>query len=156
MSCTHRPEQRGRYKDVDTGWTVTGIASRYDRNLSLLKTMAILVHTISGVHQTPNGYWDNFPGVKWRCCGVDHSPKSRSEVRNGWSSTSPPTLCLQGMYGTTLSHPPIISFFADNLQFLRLPIIVVCRRNEGVDFHETDSVGHLSPARRRMRLRNYA
>jgi len=36
-------------------------------------------------------------GIKQLRHDVDHSPPYRAEVKNGWSYTSAPCMCLQGM-----------------------------------------------------------
>jgi len=42
-------------------------------------------------------YRVSFPGVKWPRRDVDHSPPTRAEVRNEWSSTSTPPVHLNGV-----------------------------------------------------------
>jgi len=43
------------------------------------------------------GYWGFFKEVKQPGCEVDHSPPSSAEVKNEWSCTSNPPICLHGM-----------------------------------------------------------
>jgi len=43
-----------------------------------------------------NGY-RGFFGAKWLSHEVDHSPQSHAEVKNVWSHTSAPPVCLHGM-----------------------------------------------------------
>jgi hypothetical protein len=38
-----------------------------------------------------------FLGVKWPGCEVDNSPPSSDKVKNTWSYTSTPPICLHGM-----------------------------------------------------------
>jgi hypothetical protein len=35
--------------------------------------------------------------VKWLRCDADHSPPSSAKVKNKWSYTSSPSICLHGM-----------------------------------------------------------
>jgi len=44
-----------------------------------------------------NGNRGSFPGIKWLGHEVDHSPKSRTEVKNGRSYTFIPPLCLHSV-----------------------------------------------------------
>jgi hypothetical protein len=44
-----------------------------------------------------NGYRGSFPGVKRPQREVDHSSPSSAVVRNEWSYTSAPPICLHGM-----------------------------------------------------------
>ena len=45
-----------------------------------------------------SGYRALFPGVKRPgTTDIDHSPPSSAEVKNGWSYTSTPPICLHGM-----------------------------------------------------------
>jgi hypothetical protein len=41
-----------------------------------------------------NEYWGSLLGVKWPGCKVNHSPLSSAKVKNEWSYTSPPPICL--------------------------------------------------------------
>jgi len=38
-----------------------------------------------------------FPGVKWLATGVNHLLLSNAEVKNLWSYTSAPNVCLYGL-----------------------------------------------------------
>jgi len=43
-----------------------------------------------------NRYRGSFPKVEWWKCKVDHLPPTGTEVKNEWSYTSIPPICLQG------------------------------------------------------------
>jgi hypothetical protein len=45
----------------------------------------------------PNGYRCSFPGVKRPGREVNHLPPSSAEVKNVWSHTSTPPICLHGL-----------------------------------------------------------
>ena len=44
-----------------------------------------------------NGYRVSFPRVKWPLREVNHSPPSSAEVKNKWSYTSTPPICIHGV-----------------------------------------------------------
>jgi hypothetical protein len=44
-----------------------------------------------------NGYLGSFPGVKRPAIEVNHSPSSSAEGKNGWSYTSAPPICFDGV-----------------------------------------------------------
>jgi hypothetical protein len=44
-----------------------------------------------------NGYRGTFPEVKWPEREVNHSSPSSAEIKNEWSYTSAPHICLHGM-----------------------------------------------------------
>jgi len=44
-----------------------------------------------------SGYPGSFPGVTRTVREVDHSPPSSAEVKNGYSDTSTPAVCLHGV-----------------------------------------------------------
>jgi hypothetical protein len=46
---------------------------------------------------TPSLLTNGYLGVKQLVCEADHSPLSSTEVKNAWSCTSTPTICLHGM-----------------------------------------------------------
>jgi len=56
------------------------------------------IQTGSGAHSTshPGGTVGSFPGV-WPGHEADHLPPSSTEVRNMWSYTLTPPICLHGM-----------------------------------------------------------
>jgi hypothetical protein len=45
-----------------------------------------------------DGHWGSFPVLKRPGCEVDHLPLTSSEVKNKWSYTSAPPICICGMY----------------------------------------------------------
>jgi len=38
------------------------------------------------------------PGLKWLRCEVDYLSPSNAELKNEWSHTSTPPICLDGVY----------------------------------------------------------
>jgi len=44
-----------------------------------------------------NRHWGSFPGVKQLRCDSDHSPQPRTEVKNKYSYTSAPPICICGL-----------------------------------------------------------
>ena len=54
------------------------------------------IHTVSGIHPAPQfiGYRSYFLRIKRRGIEADHAPPSSTEVKNMWSSTFAPTICL--------------------------------------------------------------
>jgi hypothetical protein len=57
------------------------------------------VQTGSGAHPASCsiGTCGSFPGVKWQGRETDHSLPSSAEVKNAWSYTSTPPICLHGV-----------------------------------------------------------
>ena len=77
------------------GWMVWGLNPGKGKKFSLLQN----AQTGSGAQ--PSYYTEGteffFTKVKQPRCEVDHSPPSSAEVKNGWSCTSTPPICLHGV-----------------------------------------------------------
>jgi hypothetical protein len=62
------------------------------RDFSFLQNLPYLLWGL--VSLVFNGYQGSFPGVKRPGREVNHSPPSSAEVKNEWSYTSTPPICL--------------------------------------------------------------
>ena len=62
-----------------------------------------------------NGYQDSFLWVKLLGHGVDHPPPSSTGVKNEFSYTSVPLLCLHGMFWGHLIHVEAVTDVEDGL-----------------------------------------
>jgi hypothetical protein len=66
---------------------IWGLSPAYGKEFSLRQNVGMSLGTV------------RFPvqwvlGAKWPGCEVDHLPPSSAEVKNEWSCTSPPVICL--------------------------------------------------------------
>jgi hypothetical protein len=48
--------------------------------------------------------------VKWQGCDVDNSPPPNFEVKNEWSCTATPPICLPGVYRDNFTPCPQTTF----------------------------------------------
>jgi len=44
-----------------------------------------------------NRQWVGFPELRWQRCGINYSLPSRAEIKNTWSYTYTPPVCLHGL-----------------------------------------------------------
>jgi hypothetical protein len=85
-----------RYSDWATGWTIRG------SNLGRSKRFLPSPNRPDWLWDLPsflsNGYWGFFPGSKAAGAWSWPSPRSNAEVKNEWSYTSTPPICLYDIY----------------------------------------------------------
>ena len=74
-------------------------AGRFGVRTSVGEGGLTFLHTprpgLGPIYLTSSGYRSSFPGVKLSGRGVDHPPPSNAKVKNEWSYTLTPPMCLR-------------------------------------------------------------
>jgi hypothetical protein len=91
------PRQLGRYSD---GLDGSGVRTQAGARYIFLRQKGPVLHWGPQILLF-TGYRCYFPGIKRPGLDVDRSPPSNAEVKNEWSYTSTPPICLYDVDGVT-------------------------------------------------------
>jgi len=101
--CRWVPGQPSQESDIGYGLHHMGFSQHTDTGYGLHYMGSDSCQRKQILYKMPRpalfkGYRDSFPRSKWTRCEGNHSPTSRTEVKNEWSYTSNLPLCLCGMH----------------------------------------------------------